>query len=74
MVWRLWLQAEFLHAKGDTTLVWTVPLWPVAVAVAVGSVLFLYRRAVAADRRLARLLHPAARRRCRPPGRRPFRE
>jgi TRAP-type C4-dicarboxylate transport system permease small subunit len=41
MVWRLWLQAEFLLAKGDTTMVWTVPLWPVAFAVAAGSVLFL---------------------------------
>jgi TRAP-type C4-dicarboxylate transport system permease small subunit len=41
VVWRLWLQAEFLLAKGDTTMVWTVPLWPVAFAVAFGSVLFL---------------------------------
>jgi TRAP-type C4-dicarboxylate transport system permease small subunit len=41
MVWRLWLQAEFLRAKGDTTMVWQVPLWPVAVAVAAGSVLLL---------------------------------
>src|SRR5947199_5730246 len=36
MVWRLWANAEFLHDKGDTTMVWTVPLWPVAVAVAAG--------------------------------------
>jgi TRAP-type C4-dicarboxylate transport system permease small subunit len=41
LVWRLWLQAEFLLTKGDTTMVWTVPLWPVAFAVAAGSVLFL---------------------------------
>jgi TRAP-type transport system small permease protein len=41
MVWRLWLQAAFLFAKGDATMVWTVPLWPIAVAVAAGSVLFL---------------------------------
>ena len=41
MVWRLWSKAEFLYAKGDRTMVWTVPLWPVAVAVAAGSVLFL---------------------------------
>jgi TRAP-type C4-dicarboxylate transport system permease small subunit len=41
MVWQLWLQAEFLRAKGDTTMVWQVPLWPVAVAVAAGSVLLL---------------------------------
>ena len=45
MVWRLWLQAEFLRAKGDTTMVWNVPLWPVAFAVAVGSVLSADRRA-----------------------------
>lgn len=41
MVWQLWLKAEFLRAKGDTTMVWEVPLWPVAFAVAAGSVLFL---------------------------------
>jgi TRAP-type C4-dicarboxylate transport system permease small subunit len=41
MVWRLWAQAEFLFAKGDTTMVWTLPLWPIAVAVAAGSILFL---------------------------------
>jgi TRAP-type C4-dicarboxylate transport system permease small subunit len=41
MVWRLWWQAEFLLAKGDTTMVWAVPLWPLAVAVAAGSTLFL---------------------------------
>jgi type VI protein secretion system component VasF len=41
MVWRLWLQAEFLRAKGDTTMVWQVPLWPVAAAVAAGSALLL---------------------------------
>jgi len=41
VVWRLWLQAEFLFAKGDTTMVWTLPLWPIAFAVAAGSVLFL---------------------------------
>jgi TRAP-type C4-dicarboxylate transport system permease small subunit len=41
MVWQLWLQAEFLWAKGDTTMVWHVPLWPVAVAVAAGGVLLL---------------------------------
>jgi TRAP-type C4-dicarboxylate transport system permease small subunit len=41
MVWRLWLEAAFLFAKGDTTMVGEVPLWPVACAVAAGSVLFL---------------------------------
>jgi TRAP-type C4-dicarboxylate transport system permease small subunit len=41
MVWQLWRKAEFLRVKGDTTMVWEVPLWPVAFAVAAGSVLFL---------------------------------
>jgi hypothetical protein len=41
MVWRLWLQAEFLRAKGDTTMVWQVPLWPVAFAIAAGGALLL---------------------------------
>src|SRR5260370_18392660 len=41
MVWRLWLQADFLLAKGDTTMVWAVPLWPVAFAVAAGGVFLL---------------------------------
>src|SRR5207247_10338899 len=41
MVWQLWLQAEFLYGKGDTTMVWQVPLWPVAVAIAAGAVLLL---------------------------------
>src|SRR6266571_5985169 len=40
MSWRLWLYAGFLFEKGDTTQVWDVPLWPVAFAVAFGS-LFL---------------------------------
>src|SRR5881392_2935980 len=25
MVWQLWLQADFLRAKGDTTMVWQLP-------------------------------------------------
>lgn len=41
VVWRLWLQAAFLHDKGDTTMVWQVPLWPVAFAVAAGSMFLL---------------------------------
>lgn len=41
MVWRLWWQADFLYGKGDTTMVWTVPLWPIAVAVAAGGVLLV---------------------------------
>ena len=38
MSWQLWLYAVFLFGKGDTTQVWTVPLWPIAFAVAVGSI------------------------------------
>ncbi|TMJ76936.1 MAG: TRAP transporter small permease [Alphaproteobacteria bacterium] len=41
LTWRLWGHAEFLYGKGDTTMVWTVPLWPVAFAVALGSVFYL---------------------------------
>jgi TRAP-type C4-dicarboxylate transport system permease small subunit len=41
MVWQLWQQAAFLRDKGDTTMVWQVPLWPVAFAVAAGSVFLL---------------------------------
>ena len=41
MVWRLWLRADFLLRKGDTTPVWAMPLWPVAFAMAFGSVFFL---------------------------------
>jgi TRAP-type C4-dicarboxylate transport system permease small subunit len=40
LVWRLLQHALFLLEKGDTTMVWTLPLWPVAFAVAFGS-LFL---------------------------------
>jgi TRAP-type C4-dicarboxylate transport system permease small subunit len=41
MVWRLWAQADFLFGKGDTTMVWAVPLWPFAFAVAFGSLFLL---------------------------------
>lgn len=41
MVRCLWVQANFLFAKGDTTMVWTVPLWPFAFAVAFGSLFLL---------------------------------
>lgn len=54
MVWRLWVQADFLFAKGDTTMVWAVPLWPFAFAVAFGS-LFLLTGV------LLQLLHACAR-------------
>lgn len=39
--WRLWVYAGFLLEKGDTTQVWSVPLWPVAVAAAFGSIFLL---------------------------------
>jgi TRAP-type C4-dicarboxylate transport system permease small subunit len=41
LTWRLWQHAEYLRAKGDTTMVWTVPLWPFAYAVAFGSLFLL---------------------------------
>src|SRR5437762_13215011 len=31
MAWQLWLYAGVLLEKGDTTQVWNVPLWPVAL-------------------------------------------
>lgn len=40
MTWRLWHHAAFLRTKGDTMMIWPVPLWPIAYAVAFGS-LFL---------------------------------
>ena len=60
MVWRLWVQAEFLRAKGDTTMVWTVPLWPVAFAVAFGSLLLLTGVVLQLLRSLGGALGPAA--------------
>jgi TRAP-type C4-dicarboxylate transport system permease small subunit len=41
VVWRLWVHAGYLRSKGDTTMVWTVPLWPFAYAVAFGSLFLL---------------------------------
>jgi TRAP-type C4-dicarboxylate transport system permease small subunit len=41
MTWRLWLYAAVLFEKGDTTQVWAVPLWPLAFAVAFGSLFLL---------------------------------
>ncbi|MBI3512772.1 MAG: TRAP transporter small permease [Proteobacteria bacterium] len=40
MVWRLWVQAAFIGSKGDTTPIWNIPLWPIAYAIAAGSVFF----------------------------------
>jgi TRAP-type transport system small permease protein len=41
MVWQLWAEAVLLREKGDTTQVWSVPLWPVAVTVAFGGVFLI---------------------------------
>jgi TRAP-type C4-dicarboxylate transport system permease small subunit len=38
MVWRLWLQADFIASKGDATPIWNFPLWPIAYVIAAGSV------------------------------------
>ena len=40
-IWRLWLHAEYLFQKGDLTQDWRVPWWPVAFAVAFGSLFLL---------------------------------
>jgi TRAP-type C4-dicarboxylate transport system permease small subunit len=41
VIWRLWLHADYLLQKGDLTQNWRVPLWPVAFAVAFGSLFLL---------------------------------
>jgi TRAP-type C4-dicarboxylate transport system permease small subunit len=41
MAWQLWRHAGYLRGKGDTTMVWTMPLWPFAYAVAFGSLFLL---------------------------------
>jgi TRAP-type C4-dicarboxylate transport system permease small subunit len=40
-IWQLWLHALYLFQKGDLTQNWRVPLWPVAFAVAFGSLFLL---------------------------------
>jgi TRAP-type C4-dicarboxylate transport system permease small subunit len=39
--WRLWLRADVLLAKGDLTQILLVPVWPVAFAMAAGSIFYL---------------------------------
>ena len=73
MVWRLWVQANFLFAKGDTTMVWTVPLWPMAFAVAFGSVFLLTGVALQLVAAAARLRDPE-RPPAPPPASAPYRE
>ena len=41
MIWRMWLQAAALLAKGDVTQVWRVAIWPVAFVMAFGGIFFL---------------------------------
>jgi TRAP-type C4-dicarboxylate transport system permease small subunit len=41
MVWRLWLRADVLLAKGDLTQILLVPIWPVAFVMAAGSIFYL---------------------------------
>lgn len=41
VAWRLWRHAGALFATGDTTQVWRLPLWPIAGAVAFGSLFLL---------------------------------
>ena len=41
VIWRLWLHAGYLLQKGDLTQNWQVPWWPVAFAVAFGSLFLL---------------------------------
>jgi TRAP-type C4-dicarboxylate transport system permease small subunit len=41
VIWQLWLHAGYLFQKGDLTQNWRVPLWPVAFAVAFGSLFLL---------------------------------
>ena len=41
MIWWLWQRAAFLFAKGDTTPIWLIPYWPIAYAMAVGSIFLL---------------------------------
>lgn len=41
MVWRVWLRAADLLAKGDITQIWRIPIWPVAFAMAFGAVFFI---------------------------------
>jgi TRAP-type C4-dicarboxylate transport system permease small subunit len=41
MVWRVWLRAADLLAKGDITQIWHIPIWPVAFVMAFGAVFFI---------------------------------
>jgi TRAP-type transport system small permease protein len=74
MVWRLWLRAEFLLAKGDTTPVWQVPLWPIAGCIALGSLFLLtgvFLQLINALRGVTNLQEAAAARQAAP---QPYRE
>jgi len=60
MVWRLWLRADVLLTKGDTTQILLVPIWPVAFVMAAGSVFFLTGVFVHLTRAAGRLMNPQA--------------
>jgi TRAP-type C4-dicarboxylate transport system permease small subunit len=64
MIWRVWLQADLLLTKGDTTPVKGWPIWPVAFVMAAGGVFFLtgvlVRAGDALGRAMGRQGHAAA--------------
>lgn len=57
--WRLWLHAGALYATGDTTQVLRLKLWPVAFAVAFGSLFLLTGTLLHLVAAWARMLDPA---------------
>jgi TRAP-type C4-dicarboxylate transport system permease small subunit len=58
MVWRLWLQAAFIAAKGDTTPILNFPLWPIAYLIAAGSVFLVTGLALHVIDSVDRAVHP----------------
>lgn len=58
VVWRLWLHAGALLATGDTTQVWRLPRWPIAGAVAFGSLFLLTGVVLQLVDACARLIDP----------------
>ncbi|NKB63664.1 MAG: TRAP transporter small permease subunit [Gammaproteobacteria bacterium] len=41
MTWRLTLSAIVIFEDGETTMIWALPYWPVAIVMVIGLVLFL---------------------------------
>jgi TRAP-type C4-dicarboxylate transport system permease small subunit len=58
MVWRLWLQAAFITAKGDTTPILNFPLWPIAYVIAAGSIFLVSGLALHVLDSADRAVHP----------------